>query len=335
MKEEHLPKDIDYELLARYLSGEVSGEERDHVDVWIRRSEENAAFFASVKTLWEEATPDHFDEDVPAFTVDTDAAWSKVQKRITPEVSEPRVIRFRPWLRIAAVLVSLLMVTFIVYRFGMEPSQQSLVAEGGKEEVKLVDGSVIELNEHAKITYPKEFKDGQRKVALEGEAFFEIEPDKTKPFVVETDGLEIKVLGTSFNVNAAASEDSIEVQVETGVVQIENEAGSLTLVAGETGVYLVKENKLFKRNLNVVTSQFWRNRKLNFRRTPLRDVVLTLNKLYDVDIRLKGGDIDTSEISVRFEDEDIDMILDIIANTLQLEVENKDGRKIILKPTNE
>ncbi|MFT5723962.1 MAG: transmembrane sensor [Bacteroidia bacterium] len=319
--------DISYILLARFFEGNASAEDMRSIEKWKQKSSENAALYAKAKMIWLESVPDHFENEAD-FSYDANAAWTNVASKI---VKPETVMRRMPMLiRVAAVLAVVATISFVIISQlkGPNPMVEVHATETGQE-VVLEDGSEIELNETSTLEYSTHFRGKTREVVLTGEAFFEIARDTTKPFVVHANDIDIKVLGTSFNVNAH-SKDSVEVQVETGIVELVYRNERIKLIAGETGVFQHSLGKFFKRESRVVVSQFWRNRKLTFKRTELIEIVETLNDLYDVNIQVDETTERHRKINVRFEDQDIDLILDILASTLNLNVVKTDSNEVIL-----
>ncbi|MBO6515733.1 MAG: FecR domain-containing protein [Bacteroidia bacterium] len=327
----HKNEHIESELITRYLNGEASLDEVRSLETWLEHSEENATRFAEAKMLWIESQPGFFEDDTPSFEVDTDAAWDAMRERISTPEKPIRKLDFGWFLRVAAILVMGVSVVYMGYNYLNTGSKElSTVTTEEKQQVELADGSSIELNANSNLTYPKEFDGKTREVELQGEAFFDIERDTTKPFKIVANAVEINVLGTSFNVNANSA-DSVEVQVETGRVQMTFNGKSIILLAGETGVYNRVRDQLIKREKEILSSQFWRNRKLIFKRTRLPDVINALNTNYDVNIVLQGDKVRNKKINTRFEDQDIEVVLEIIANTLNLKVEHGENDTILLR----
>lgn len=319
--------DISYTLLARFFEGETTAEEVRAISDWKAASHDNAELFAKAKMIWLESDASHFDID-ENLHFNTDAAWNKVKG----EVMKPQTtVRKMPlfW-RVAATVVVCLTIGYFVSKQFSNPNQLVEVnTSDNAQDILLNDGSEVELNQASTLVYTENKKGNTREVELQGEAFFEITKDSLKPFIIHTQELDIKVLGTSFNVNSR-TKDSVEVQVETGVVELVYKNQKIKLVAGETGVFYQGLGKLIKRESRVVVSQFWRNRKLTFKRTELIEIVETLNRLYEVNIRVDESTEQHRKINVRFEDQDIDLILDILSNTLNLKIEKADNGEIIL-----
>ncbi|MFT7591512.1 MAG: transmembrane sensor [bacterium] len=319
--------DISYPLLARLFAGECSSDELGAIQIWKSASDENAKEYASAKMLWIESQEGHFDvHGIREF--DESKAWDSVSKSIKGNVKKMRSTQ--QIFRIAAILAVVLTVLFVAFKQFVTPHELVEVQSTDvKQVVQLKDGSEVDLNALSILSYNKEFSNDYREVTLNGEAFFKIERDTARPFIIKVNGIDIKVLGTSFNVNAIVP-DSVEVQVETGLVELIFENQKIKLSAGETCVFYKDLGKFVKRESRVVVSQFWRNRKLTFKRTTLSEIINTLNDLYEVDIQVAESSQKERKINVRFEDQDIDLILDILSNTLNLKVEKGKAGEFIL-----
>jgi len=182
------------------------------------------------------------------------------------------------------------------------------------------------VNQHSTLVYPEHYTEQIRKVELVGEAFFEVARDTSKPFVIEAGDVLIEVLGTSFNVEAFADRDSILVYVETGKVRLSHQGNAVTLTPGMQGVYDKNTglmNIVFDSDEN---TDAWRDHKLVFKRTKLSRVIKTINELYATNIEIGSEAIANCKLSVRFDDESLDNILDIIVSTLNLELTKVDSK---------
>lgn len=177
---------------------------------------------------------------------------------------------------------------------------------GQKKELILPDSSHIWLNAGSSVDYPAAFAPSERTVSLHGEAFFEVRPDASRPFVIRTGALHTRVVGTSFNIKAYPEDSSIVVSVVTGKVNVGNVSSktSVDLSPDEQAVYQKSDNRLVSQPYpGAAGLAAWREGKLQFRNKPLREVVRTLERRYGVRISLdarSGGcpvhaDFDDSE----------------------------------------
>ena len=319
-----LPENITYDLIAAYLNGEANEEQSLMLHVWINASTENQTYFDELKSVWEKTgsvkpTP---------IIVDTNNAWAKVSSRIEiidkQKASVTKRFYLNQIIRIAAILIPPLIFAWFFLLRSSNPTIH-VAATTTTIQDTLPDHSTISLNAKSSITYSKEFTGETREVNLSGEAFFEVTPDSTKPFIVHSGDASIKVLGTSFNVKAYDNSDFVEVFVNTGKVKLygKNDSNSVVLLAGSKGVY----NKFTReaKRLDELNSDelFWINRTLIFSKTDLKMVSEILSQYYNVTIVMHQQDLFRCRLSATFRDQPIDTIIDIIAKSFDLTVTKK------------
>lgn len=156
------------------------------------------------------------------------------------------------------------------------------IPRGGEYRLILADGTEVWLNSSSTLTFPEFFAGNERRVKLSGEAFFEVSKDTEHPFIVEVGRMEIKVLGTRFNINSYEPEGNIYTTLVEGCVEVRNSGHSLQLNPGEQacgGSY-----GLTKKEVNVAPYVSWRDGKFVFRNTNLEEICGQLSRWYDVDI---------------------------------------------------
>ncbi|KAA0991548.1 FecR family protein [Dyadobacter aurulentus] len=323
---------ISEELLARYLAETATEEEKNIVDNWRAVSLENEQELATYRFIWMHTA------SIPRkVEVNTDQAWNKVKKKMdqgpaaVPLLSsEPRRIDFdqRPvkkklpvtiW---AAAVVALLVMAFGWFFMQQEQSNSLTVATtNNTKEQLLPDGTKVFLNYNSAITYPENFNGDLRTVSLMGEAFFDVTPDKEHPFVIDANGTEIRVLGTSFNVKAY-EKAPVRVDVATGKVQVSKASKKVELMKGQSAEISSDTIKSLKANMNVMG---YRTQVFDFTATELNEVISTIRDGYHVDVRLTNEQIAQCRLTIRFEKEPLDATLAVIAETLNLDL-RKEGK---------
>jgi len=319
---------VDYDLLAKFFAGETNAAESAAVRSWRQESAENQMQFIELKFLWSDtkAMKNIGKETLPE--VDVESALSKIKSRSAAEKSTPKpqlkVVKSPGrnfFLRIAAGLALLVGAGWFVFNsLKSEVKPVQVFASNEIKEQTLSDKSVVKLNKGSKLTYPTQFAANTREVQLEGEAFFEVEPNPKKPFLIRAGEANVEVLGTSFNVKSHSNVDSTLVFVESGKVLLYFEENKVTLTKGMTGVFYKKTKEVKVLEAVSPDHSFWRNRNLSFKRTELSEVVSKLNLLYGSKIRLQNEKLVGCNLTVDFENKTIDEILDIISLTLDLEV---------------
>ena len=330
------PHIVTNELLAKYFAGEASDAESAAVMTWVAESAANEEAFVQQKMLWEDLGAVMMDDATTHTSFDVDTAWANVKTTKATVVSNQRKLESRnPWImRIAASLVLLGGITYFLRSYFAEVPMTEVASASEIINVDLQDGSHITLNEESIIQYPEEFAANLRQVNLKGEAFFEVAPDTSKPFVIHAGPAIITVLGTSFNVKSSVMEDTVAVFVATGRVSFSVGTQEVILTPGEKATYTAKSGLLASTGGSTSTGvdQFWRTRRLSFAGHSLPDVIDAIEEAYFVDIELENEQMANCRLSVNFENDSLNNILDVIALTLDLKV-SKSGNVILLKGT--
>ena len=271
-------------------------------------------------------------------------AWGKVESRIHNQ-SSGKQARFRnlitnPFIRIAAALIFAALLLVSGYEVFINPSAKRNLRElSASHQVlntfTLPDGTLVSLNSNTKLRYPKKFGRSTREVTIEGEAFFEVKPNKNKPFIIHAGNAQIKVLGTSFNVNAYPESKLVEVTVETGRVQVLNKTGKsvqtneLILTPGDKGTLIYESNSLSKTTNQNPNFLAWKTHNLIFKATSLDEVIQELAKVYKVDIRLADSNLNKLLLTAQFNNYSLDFILEVIETTFKIETQKIDGQYIL------
>lgn len=263
---------------------------------------------------------------------DAESAFHKVKHQIRSR--ERKFFMHRqnyPLLKVAAAVLVVLIVAsagfFAGSRHKADKQQAGVVVDQyGNSRIQLSDGSVVTLNHDTKVNYPDKFGDNTREVRIEGEAFFEVRPDPLRPFVIHAGKAAIKVLGTSFNVNAYPENENVEVVVETGKVQVTKIASAvsvadqLILDPGDRGVLAGTSGELKKSRNENPNFLSWKTRDFVFNKTSLKEVILQLNKVYQVKVKAEDPQIERLRLTARFEGRSLDFILKVISMTHGLKI---------------
>ncbi|MCE6990344.1 FecR family protein [Dyadobacter sp. CY323] len=320
---------ISEELLARYLADNASEKEIATVLSWLAESPLHEKEFAAYKLIWE-----HSGAIGKSFRVDTDMAWGKMKSKMDkssakislpgPEVKQiPFGKKAWPVPMWAAAAVTLLLVAFSWYflNSGRFPEPLLVATSNNTVEKILPDGTKVFLNYNSSISYPEEFNGDLRTVSLKGEAFFDVKPDAEHPFIIDADGTEIKVLGTSFNVKAY-KESPVRVDVSTGKVQVSKASHKVQLTKGEGAEVLADSIRSLKADVNIMG---YRTQIYDFNAANLTEVINSIRDGYHVDVRLSNEQIAQCRLTIRFEKEPLDATLSVIAETLNLDLK-KEGK---------
>lgn len=320
MKFEH--NDIDT-LIGKALSGEITAEEKIVLDAWLGDSADNRKYFNQFKTVFERSLDLRHHE-----VFDTDAAWTQLKQKIKRK-NEAKIIRIS-WRVAAAVALFGAIGVFVYQKFLTPQDKTTVIAQSRTAEKSLPDGTTVFLNKKSEINYHYDPIKQTRNTRLTGEAYFKI-AEKTKQFLLEVNGLLIKDIGTSFNVKAYPDRDTVEVFVESGEVIFYTALDSgLRLKASETGIYVKTLGKFAKLEAASENILAYKTQIFVFDNTRLSEVVEAVNEVYDIKLRLENPQLENCRITVTFRHETIDMIAEVIAETLSLTLE-KTENEITLK----
>jgi transmembrane sensor len=241
------------DFVIRFLTQREKFKDYDKVESWIKENRENRKLLDQLADIWQ-ASIVH--ERLDAY--DENNAWQNFRKFLKLSDMDAGkglffasgIIRLRQTIAAAAVVFILLVSAFLLSKYGITQKtpvySEFIVPYGSKSEITLPDGSSIWINAGSKVKYDNLFNIKNRQVYLTGEAYFEIENAKL-PFVVNTQGICIRVLGTKFNVKAYPEEKTVETTVEKGMVEILNtlkggtEAGKIILKSNQQALLSLKE----------------------------------------------------------------------------------------------
>ncbi len=313
------------ESLIAHFNGVSTAEQQVEINKWIENSEVNHTLYLQVKTVWTDTGNLKGLDLKDLTTYDLDKAWQKVS-------SHKRINKgpfFHLSLHRIAVAAAVVIGVFTVVLWN-QPKGQLISSADLPSENLLADSSMVALNVGSELVVTKSFNGTERRVKLKGEAFFEITPDKEKPFIIEADEAIIKVVGTSFDVKM--DDKTVSVLVETGNVLFGKEGKLLSLNPGERGIYHKdsKRLELITENVSNGEEQFWRTHKLIFNGDHLPTIARILTEVYGKEIVIDNESLKRCRLNVTFENDSLENILDIMSLTLGLEVV-EEGNKIILK----
>lgn len=253
---------------------------------------------------------------------DADKALKQVWGKVDEKKTTPLFIRLQ---RIAAVLFLPLLLGFASYFWVSEKktAEAAMVWQtvetlpGQKSMLELPDGTRVWLNADTKLTYPVNFGQKTRQVRLSGEAFFDVEKDLKKAFTVDLGELNIKVLGTEFNVNNYRQNSSASVYLRAGSVELYTGDPSsrnylYKMHPGDRVIYDKDQDELRVGHGMSDYCMAWMDGKIIFRGELMTDVVQKLNCCYNTDIRILDPNIESYTLTATFQDESLEQILELL-----------------------
>lgn len=322
------------DLIAKYLSGNITTEERNILLSWVGESEENRQYFDEMIQLW--SVPVDIDE---TFEANIEPAWDKLENALfdhTPQeiISDtPKIIPFykKTWiLRIAAAVLLLLTGGYFVSQQFITKEIAVTAENLSNDFLELPDGSKVWLNKDSELKFDKPFN--VRTVVLSGEAFFEIERDTKRPFTIITGNAKTTVLGTSFNLRAYPEEEEVELVVKTGKVKFESlvEEDSILLEKEESAAFIKETSEVQKKNLTSKNILAWKLGTIRFVDTPIKEVVADLQRYFRKEFKVSNPSLANCEIRATYTDEmELDAFLEVLQATFDFSIK-KDGDTYIL-----
>lgn len=257
-------------------------------------------------------------------TIDVDKAWDKLNSRIEDEKPVIQIGRpsFVPaFIRIAAMVIIVAGLGWMLFE-AVTPKKVTVASALDEKniEVLLADGSKVYLNRNSRLIYPETFGNNNRRVTLKGEAYFDISPDKSRPFIIDAGNARVRVLGTSFNVITNNGNNEVEVFVTTGTVMLTSNDGSksMTLEPGYVGKLSdANTSSTLNTDANYLS---WNTDMLRYNGERLGVVFADLKRSYNIDIVAADPSINDYRITTTFEFKDLpkDTIINIICTTFNL-----------------
>jgi ferric-dicitrate binding protein FerR (iron transport regulator) len=254
--------------------------------------------------------------------IDVDKAWNKLNHRIeaaTPVIPLSRQSLMPAFIRIAAMVIIVAGLGWLMFEVAA-PEKVTVTAAMDEKNlvVLLADGSKVYLNRDSRLIYPETFGRNNRKVTLKGEAYFDIAPDASHPFIIDAGNARVKVLGTSFNVITDNKDNEVEVFVTTGTVMLTSNDGSESLMI-EPGYVGRVSGTSSSREVNTDANYLaWNTDILTYDGERLGVVFADLKRTFNIDIVASDPAINEYRLTSRFDSQPHDTIIKVICTTFNL-----------------
>jgi len=252
-----------------------------------------------------------------ATSVDENKAWQNFRGRIRPvPVRRMKV----GWMGIAVsvlVIVGNGLLAFWVLN-NYRGKNVTVFAQQSVLNDTLPDGSLVTINKGSSISYSSKFKREARQVDLKGEAFFAVKPNKGKPFIIYVNDVQVRVVGTSFNVKNING--NTEVVVESGVVKVTRAGKTVELMANEKLTVEVNDSVMAKEKVTDQLYKYYRTKQFVCDDTPLWKLVQVINEAYHSHVVIGNPALKDMTITTTFYNESLEQVLNVISITFNIEV---------------
>ncbi|HSB92026.1 MAG TPA: FecR domain-containing protein [Flavitalea sp.] len=306
------------DLLVKYLLDESTDSEKSIVEQWIMADEDNRNYFDDFKLIWQQSK-----ELAAVSTIDEDAAWHRFQGRIKQRAMQEAPVRRMSrifWIKSAAIVVLVAGAGILALQVLKNKEPQMQVVQSLNQVIPdtLADGSIVTLNKQSTLTYPEKFEGNNRSISLQGEAFFQVTPDRSKPFIVQVNDVTVRVVGTSFNIKSRNG--TTEVIVESGIVEVTRQNQRVALHPKDKLVVQTADTMFRKQPEGGTLYNYYRTREFKCDNTPLWKLVDILNEAYDAKIIISNEKIRNLPLTTTFNNESLDNILEVIRQTFKISV---------------
>ncbi len=313
-----MKEDLYTTLIHKDLSGDISLEEQEALKAWLQESPDHQVMADHIRQTWKWSADFNTEVDL-----DLDADFAQLQKKVRSEekpkssiAKERSLPKRNNWWAMAAGLLFLVLAGFALRPFFQSQAALKIATTSAGEtlDLQLADGTRISLNENSSLHYPTDFNAKERRVTLEGEAFFEVAKDPSKTFIVSSPNSDVRVLGTVFSVEDYEQSDFVRVTVQEGKVQLQGKGKSdhLLLTAREQGLFQKGKNLLVKKEKQNLNNQAWHTQRLVYKGESLMEVIAELNAHFKVQIQLKNQALGNCPFSGTFDHQDIETVLQTI-----------------------
>lgn len=285
------------QIINKYLSSNAGRATSGLFHDWFANSRDRQAKDEALQDFWEQVEGDRSNAE---------ASFNVLKKRI---MSNRRKSFFRIILATAAAAVILIVPAVSVHFLrNAEPAvpqnveiQECFAANGSTSTVFLPDSTKVILNSGSILLYPERFTAGERKVYLNGEAIFKVTKDREKPFKVKTDRVEVRVIGTEFNLKAYPEDKKIEIIVKEGSVGASVKGfDECVLIPGEKMTYDSGKGYLIKETVVPDAYFAWSDGKLYFSSETFHDIIPVIERRFGVEVNFATNKYDNERITAKF-----------------------------------
>ena len=305
--------DINEQQLLDYFSGTLSSTQKQKIESWLQASEENRKIARDIRYIFLATDTINTIE-----SVNSSRALEDVRKRINKQKIFDKQSLISWFQRVAAILILPLIVSTIYFAITGRTDEYIEIRTnlGMVTTVTLPDKSKVWLNSGTYFKYPQKFTGKTRDVVLDGEAYFSVQKDKSKKFIVNTPfNLKAEVLGTEFNIEAYKESNKVTTALVSGAVRLayqskDNKDKTILMKPDEEFEYNAKTGKLKQNNTHMATLTAWKDGLVVFRNTSFEDALKILGKRFDSEFIVKNDLLYNYSFTGTFQSQHLSLILE-------------------------
>jgi transmembrane sensor len=302
------------ELLFNYITGQTVPDENPAIQEWVNGSEKRRQELARLRNIWILAGLEN-EMDPLSRKRETEKIWNRIKSLNQQEQRRKTLIRLSKY---AAVFLLFMAISGTVgyyisdYLSGSQNSfSEIIVPKGERSTVVLPDGSKVQLNSDTHLKFVK-FTRRERIVRLEGEGYFEVTHDPSRPFVVETPTSQVEVLGTSFNVSSYADDPFMTTYLTNGKVKISDQSGNVTLNPGEAYTWNKVTHESAKRKVSDQRYSSWTRGIMVIEKETIGVLAKKIERRFNVNVVFGDSEVQNHVYTGTIGDADLDTILEAL-----------------------
>lgn len=238
-----------------------------------------------------------------------------------------RGLIFRKISNIAAIILPFVLILGAYLYFNTQKAKPFVIAAnlGEKASLILPEGTKANINSGSKILYYSNYNEKNRFIELEGEAFFDVMHDLDKPFIVQCEDIQIKVLGTSFGIKAYKNEEDISVVLNTGKIQLITPMEEIEMKPNERITYNKTTQKTTLYEVNAEDYTDWRQNRLRFEDESLSVIMKTISRMHNIDIVFENAESQNKRFTGTIDNSNIESVLNTIKLTSSVQYRQHEG----------
>ncbi len=334
-----------YESAVRFLLKDMNEDEQSSFTHVLNSDIELKHLFFRLKDVWEYHQLKEEADSIDLNQVWKEMAGEKLLLKAEKPIAAKRTITLQRLWQVAASVVILVGIGWVMNHLLVEPSNPALAhvfecPKGDRVKINLADGSVVWLNAASKITLPQTFSVQDRRLALEGEACFEVKSDRDHPFIIDVADRQVKVTGTSFNVRYYPNENLFQTTLREGKVAVLSNDELVNLKPGEQLNIDTQDGvATIVRDVDVEQYMAWREGRFEFENMPMEELIQNVERWYNHEIIIN----DTALMKLNFSgvlkhNKSIEHFMEVLSlshpitykileDTIVVEPINKDGSR--------
>jgi ferric-dicitrate binding protein FerR (iron transport regulator) len=308
------------DILYKFFEGNASFEEEAAVKQWMEESAENRLAFLKERKLFD-----------AMLLLGNEEIIKNGKKRFSINLSSLRT----ELIKIAAVVAITLGGSYFYYQSSLEKELMAMqtitVPAGQRINITLVDGTNVWLNARTSLSYPVKFGKNNRQVVLDGEAYFDVTKDKSKPFIVQTDNYNVEVLGTQFDVNAYSETGEFETTLMSGSVKVASASDSTQKITLKpNNKVFLQDGKLHVTAVDDYNPYRWKEGLICFKNETFTSIMKDFEKYYGLTIQVKNKNVFKYVYTGKFRQTDgIDYALRVLQKDIKFSYQRDDENQII------